>query len=112
VGLVEVVAPRVRESAPRVDGDGGRLHVGAVRGLFARGTIVLEAEDGRDVVIEASTSWAYVGPWLRVQIEVLGPEYAMEIDTLSNQPEGVSCPRAVTGSRGRIWWRSRTPSRG
>jgi predicted dehydrogenase len=66
---------------------------------FARGTIVLEDEDGWDVVIEASTSWAYVGPGLRVQIEVLGPEYAMEIDTLSTSLK-VFLSRAVTGSRG------------
>ena len=66
---------------------------------FARGTLVLEDEDGRDVVIEASTSWAYVGPGLRVQIEVLGPEYAMEINTLSTSLK-VFLSRAVTGSRG------------
>jgi predicted dehydrogenase len=66
---------------------------------FARGTIVLEDEGGRDVVIEASTSWAYVGPGLRVQIELLGPEYAMEINTLSTSLK-VFLSRAVTGSRG------------
>jgi predicted dehydrogenase len=66
---------------------------------FARGTVVLEDEEGRDVVIETSTSWAYVGPGLRVQIEVLGPEYAMEINTLSTSLK-VFLSRSVTGSRG------------
>jgi predicted dehydrogenase len=66
---------------------------------FARGTIVLKDEDDRDIVVEASTSWAYVGPGLRVQIEVLGPEYAMEINTLSTSLK-VFLSRAVTGSRG------------
>jgi predicted dehydrogenase len=66
---------------------------------FARGTVVLKDEDDRDVVIEGSTSWAYVGPGLRVQIEVLGPEYAMEINTLSTSLR-VFLSRAVTGSRG------------
>jgi predicted dehydrogenase len=66
---------------------------------FARGTVVLKDEDDRDVVIEGSTSWAYVGPGLRIQIEVLGPEYAMEINTLSTSLK-VFLSRAVTGSRG------------
>jgi len=66
---------------------------------FARGTIVMEDEEGRDVVIESTTSWAYVGPGLRVQIELLGPEYAMEINTLSTSLK-VFLSRAVTGSQG------------
>src|SRR5690606_34311646 len=35
------------------------------------------------LLIEASTSWAYVGPGLRIQIELLGPEYSLELSTLN-----------------------------
>ncbi len=41
---------------------------------FARGTIVLEDPDRNDVMIETTTSWAYVGAGLRIQLELLGPE--------------------------------------
>ena len=50
---------------------------------FARGTLVLEDPDGNEAVIEATTSWAYVGAGLRIQLELLGPEYAMEFNSLT-----------------------------
>ncbi len=66
---------------------------------FARGTLVLEDEQGLKLMIECSTSWAYVGPGLRIQIELLGPEYALEINTL-NTPLKVFLSRAVQGNSG------------
>ena len=66
---------------------------------FARGTLLLEDEQGQQVMIEASTSWAYVGPGLRIQIELLGPEYAMELSTL-NTVLKVFLSRQVRGSAG------------
>lgn len=66
---------------------------------FARGTLVLEDEQGQRVMIEASTSWAYVGPGLRIQLELLGPEYAMEFSSL-NTGLKVFLSRSVTGSEG------------
>src|SRR3546814_19781065 len=42
---------------------------------FARGTIVLEDEEGREGLIEATTSWAYVGAGPGIQLDVLGPAY-------------------------------------
>lgn len=50
---------------------------------FARGVLVLENDQGQKAMIEATTSWAYVGPGLRIQIELLGPEYSLELNTLS-----------------------------
>jgi len=50
---------------------------------FARGTLTLEDEGGEQLIIEATTSWSYVGPGLRIQLELLGPEYAMEYNTLN-----------------------------
>lgn len=66
---------------------------------FARGLLTLEDEDGRQVVIETTTSWVYVGPGLRTQIELLGPEYAMELNTL-NTGLKVFFSRQVAGSAG------------
>ncbi len=34
--------------------------------------------------MQATTSWAYVGPGLRIALEVLGPEYSMAFDTLAS----------------------------
>jgi predicted dehydrogenase len=66
---------------------------------FARGTLTLRDQQGAALLIEASTSWAYVGPGLRIQIELLGPEYAMEISTLSTGLK-VFMSREVTGRAG------------
>jgi predicted dehydrogenase len=66
---------------------------------FARGTLLLEDEQGQKVMIESSTSWAYVGPGLRIQIELLGPEYAMELSTL-NTGLKIFLSRNVSGTAG------------
>ena len=66
---------------------------------FARGMVTLLDPDGREVVIEATTSWAYVGPGLRMTLELLGPEYAMEFNSLSTGLR-VFLSRAVRGSAG------------
>jgi predicted dehydrogenase len=66
---------------------------------FARATIVLEDEDGRELIVEASTSWSYVGPGLRIDLALLGPEYAMEFSSL-NPSLKVFLSRAITGGSG------------
>jgi predicted dehydrogenase len=66
---------------------------------FARATITLEDEDGRELVVEASTSWSYVGPGLRIDLALLGPEYAMEFSSL-NPSLKVFLSRAITGGEG------------
>jgi len=66
---------------------------------FARATVILKGPDGREVMVEATTSWAYVGPGMRIQLELLGPEYAMEFSTL-NTPLKIFLSRAVTGGQG------------
>ncbi len=66
---------------------------------FARGTLVLEDETGQEIIIEATTSWSYVGPGLRIQLELLGPEYSMEYSTL-NTGVKVFLSRDVTGAEG------------
>ncbi|MDN2567040.1 Gfo/Idh/MocA family oxidoreductase [Aquibium sp. A9E412] len=66
---------------------------------FARSTIELEDAAGNPLVIEATTSWAYVGAGLRIQLELLGPEYAMEFNSL-NSGLRIFMSRAVTGDEG------------
>jgi len=66
---------------------------------FARATVTLEDEDGNELMIEATTSWAYVGAGLRIQLELLGPEYAMEFNSLGTGLK-IFMSRAVTGSEG------------
>ena len=51
---------------------------------FAGATIEFEAADGTRVIGEASTSWSYVGPGLRLSAELLGPEYSMSWNTLDS----------------------------
>jgi len=66
---------------------------------FARGMLTFEDVHGNEVVVEATTSWAYVGPGLRIQLELLGPEYALEFSSLSTGLK-IFMSRAVTGSEG------------
>lgn len=66
---------------------------------FARGTVTLEDEEGNELMIEATTSWAYVGAGLRIQLELLGPEYAMEFNSLGTGLK-IFMSRAVSGSEG------------
>ena len=66
---------------------------------FARGTLELEDEQGERLIVEATTSWAYVGAGLRAQLELLGPEYAMEWSSL-NTGLKVFLSRNVGGSEG------------
>jgi predicted dehydrogenase len=66
---------------------------------FARGTLVLKNPEGREVIVEATTSWAYVGPGLRLQLELLGPEYSLEFNSLSTGLK-VFLSREVRGGQG------------
>ena len=66
---------------------------------FARATVTLEDEDGNELMIEATTSWAYVGAGLRIQLELLGPEYSMEFNSLATGLK-VFMSREVKGSEG------------
>ncbi len=66
---------------------------------FARGILALEDADGNQVMIEATTSWAYVGAGLRIQLELLGPEYSMEFSSLSTGLK-VFLSRTLSGGEG------------
>ena len=66
---------------------------------FARGTLVMKDPEGRQAIIEATTSWAYVGAGLRLQLELLGPEYSMEFNSLSTGLK-IFLSREVRGAQG------------
>lgn len=66
---------------------------------FSRSALVFEDPDGHEVLVEATNSWAYVGAGLRIQIELLGPEYAMEFSSL-NSGLKVFMSREISGHEG------------
>ena len=49
---------------------------------FARSLVEYKDRGGKIVVVETTTSWCYVGAGLRLSMELLGPEYALQINTL------------------------------
>lgn len=49
---------------------------------FASVHVEFETDDGARVLGEATTSWSYVGPGLRLSAELLGPEYSMQWNSL------------------------------
>jgi len=49
---------------------------------FARATVRYVDEAGRPLLLEATTSWSYVGAGLRLTMELLGPEYSISVNTL------------------------------
>ncbi|MGE0361252.1 MAG: Gfo/Idh/MocA family protein [Vicinamibacterales bacterium] len=49
---------------------------------FARAMIKYQDEDGLPLIVEATTSWSYVGAGLRLTMELMGPEYSMSSSTL------------------------------
>lgn len=49
---------------------------------FARATVNYVDEAGTPMIVEATTSWSYVGAGLRLSMELLGPEYSMSMSTL------------------------------
>lgn len=66
---------------------------------FARGTLTFRDEEGTQVIVEATTSWSYVGPGLRIQLELLGPEYSMAFNSL-NSGLSIFLSRQVGGQVG------------
>jgi hypothetical protein len=49
---------------------------------FARSLVEYKDEKANVVVVETTTSWCYVGAGLRLSMELLGPEYALQINSL------------------------------
>ncbi len=66
---------------------------------FARSLVEYRDEKGNPVVVETTTSWCYVGAGLRLSMELLGPEYALQINSLDTDLK-VFFSRKVTGKAG------------
>jgi predicted dehydrogenase len=66
---------------------------------FARSLVEYRDERGQIVVVETTTSWCYVGAGLRLSMELLGPEYALQINTLDTGLK-VFFSRQVVGHAG------------
>jgi predicted dehydrogenase len=66
---------------------------------FSRAALVFKDADGNEALVEATNSWAYVGAGLRMSIELLGPEYAMEFNSLGGGLK-VFMSRAIVGGQG------------
>ena len=66
---------------------------------FARALVTFRAADGGERIVEATTSWCYVGAGLRLSMELLGPEYSMAVNSLDAGPK-VFFSRRVTGASG------------
>lgn len=49
---------------------------------FARAMVTYVDEAGTSLIVEATTSWSYVGAGLKLSMELLGPEYSMSVNTL------------------------------
>jgi predicted dehydrogenase len=65
---------------------------------YARATITYRNGEGDEVVAEATTSWSYVGPGLRLSFEMLGPEYSFQMNTLDT-PAKIFISRALQGEK-------------
>ncbi len=66
---------------------------------FARALIEYKAENEEPLVVEATTSWSYVGAGLRLTMELLGPEYSVMVNSLDTGLQ-VFFSRNVEGSAG------------
>ena len=51
---------------------------------FARASVTYQDEQGAPLIVEATTSWSFVGAGLRLSMELLGPEYSMSVSTLDS----------------------------
>jgi len=66
---------------------------------FARSLVEYKDKKGKKVIVETTTSWCYIGAGLRLSMELLGPEYSLQINTLDSGLK-VFFSRNVMGKEG------------
>ncbi len=66
---------------------------------FARALVEFKDAEGNPRIVEATTSWCFVGAGLRLSMEMLGPEYSMSLSSLDSGPK-VFFSREVQGEAG------------
>jgi predicted dehydrogenase len=91
---------RPRYAAQLAEMSGGKLdYVNRPAEDFARAMVEYRDREGGRRIVEVTTSWCYVGAGLRLSMELLGPEYSMEINSLDSGPK-VFFSREVRGDTG------------
>ena len=78
---------------------------------FARATVNYVDEAGTPLIVEATTSWSYVGAGLRLSMELLGPEYSMSVSTLEGGTKVFFSRRLQEQQAGEDLIESRMPNR-
>lgn len=66
---------------------------------FARALVEYQDREGNVKIVEATTSWCFVGAGLRLSMELLGPEYSLSLSSLDAGPK-VFFSREVQGDAG------------
>jgi predicted dehydrogenase len=66
---------------------------------FARALVEYKDAEGNPRIVEATTSWCYVGAGLRLSMELLGPEYSLSVNSLDAGPK-IFFSREVRGPAG------------
>jgi predicted dehydrogenase len=66
---------------------------------FARALVEYRDADGNERIVEATTSWCFVGAGLRLSMELLGPEYSLSVNSLDAGPK-IFFSREVQGEEG------------
>jgi predicted dehydrogenase len=66
---------------------------------FGRSLIEFRDREGNQCIVETTTSWCYIGAGLRLSLELLGPEYSMQINSLDTDLK-VFFSRHVRGNEG------------
>jgi predicted dehydrogenase len=66
---------------------------------YARATVRYVDEVGSPLIVEATTSWSFVGAGLRLTTELLGPEYSLSVSSLDSGAQ-VFFSRRLTGAAG------------
>ena len=82
------------------DNSGGKIdYINRPAEDFARALVEYRDQDGNERIVEATTSWCFVGAGLRLSMELLGPEYSLSVNSLDSGPK-VFFSRQVTGDSG------------
>ena len=88
----------MRTSSPRRSG-GSLDYENRPSEDFARALVEYRDKAGNVKIVEATTSWCFVGAGLRLSMELLGPEYSMSLSSLDSGPK-VFFSREVQGNAG------------
>jgi predicted dehydrogenase len=91
---------QARYAGMLADNSGGKTdYVNRPAEDFARALVEYRDDEGNERVVEATTSWCFVGAGLRLSMELLGPEYSLSVNSLDAGPK-LFFSRQVRGEAG------------